>query len=106
MKKSLTVMAGLLSLPIFDYAGASLKISLSDTAEAYVARRSAFVARGPAGGVVVGARRTAFAGGYYGFLESSPDMQDENRIEADGKQPEIQNPEDSRESSKVSEENQ
>lgn len=106
MKKSLTVMAGLLALPILDYAGASFKVSVSDTAEAYVARRSAFVARGPGGGVVVGARRTAFAGGYYGYLESSPDMQDENRTESDSKQPQIQTPEDSRDSSNGSEENQ
>ncbi|HET9237938.1 MAG TPA: hypothetical protein VFO10_11835 [Oligoflexus sp.] len=106
MKKSLTVMAGLLALPILDYAGASFKVSVSDTAEAYVARRSAFVARGPAGGVVVGARRTAFARGYYAFPETSPDTYNEDRTESDSKRPEIQNSEDSRDSSNASEEKQ
>lgn len=106
MKKSLIVMASLLSLPLFDYAAASFHRSLSDTAEAYVARRSAFIARGPGGGVVAGVRRTAWGRGYgYGFLESNPAMQGENRTDSDGLEPELQSPEDSRESPHPSDEN-
>lgn len=70
MKKILILMAGLFSLPVLDYAAASFHMTVSDTAEAYVARRSAFVARGPAGGVVAGTRRTAWGRGY-GFLGSN-----------------------------------
>jgi len=69
MKKYLVIMGALLSLPMLDYAAAGFHYSLSDTAEAYVARRSAFVAQGPEGGVVVGTRRTAFGRPGYGFLE-------------------------------------
>lgn len=82
MKKSFVLLASLLSLPVLDYAAAGLNYSLADTAEAYAARRSAFVARGPAGGVAVGARRTAFGRRGYGFLSSSGAM-DKNKVESE-----------------------
>jgi hypothetical protein len=106
MKKYLIVMAGLLSLPLFDYAAASFQTSLADTAEAYGARRTAFVARGPGGGVVVGARRTAWGGRGYYYLESSAAREDSYRTESDGTEPELQNSEDSREPRDSLEENQ
>lgn len=105
MKTSLFVMVGLLSLPTLDYAASRFHLSISDTAEAYVARRTAFIARGPGGGVIAGTRRTAIGRGFgYGFLESSPAWQDENPTESPERRPLSSSTADSEEPSSTSEE--
>lgn len=57
MRKSLVLLTATLFLPVFDLAASSFNLPLVDTAEAFVARRTAVVV-GPNGGVAV-ARRTA-----------------------------------------------
>jgi hypothetical protein len=94
MKKILILMAGLFSLPVLDYAAGSFHMSVSDTAEAYIARRSAFIARGPAGGVVAGVRRTAWGRGY-GFLDPSNPYENEKRMIDDEAKSSLQSPDES-----------